>query len=169
MPRKPIPPLIAAPYAAPKCQVGRILTCTLRGEVPVDGLTDAPIPWPYTRYRGGAVPPCYRPILILCGDLERAVRTESSTAIMHYWGVGKRIVWKWRKALGVQVMNEGTMAAYRRNGATRQYSFTRLKPRQVADVRSRLARGQAPVEIERETGVSRRAVWRIRSGETFAE
>ena len=49
-------------------------------------------------------------MLILCGDLVRAVRLESETAICHWFGVGITTVWKWRKALGVKSINEGTSA-----------------------------------------------------------
>ena len=49
-------------------------------------------------------------MLILCGDLARAVRRESETAICHWWGVGVTTVWKWRKVLGVESINEGTSA-----------------------------------------------------------
>jgi hypothetical protein len=37
--------------------------------------------------------------------LARAVRCESATAIGYWWGVGPSVVWRWRKALGVTVMN----------------------------------------------------------------
>jgi hypothetical protein len=35
-------------------------------------------------------------------ELARAVRQESETAIMHWWGASKSVVLKWRKALGVE-------------------------------------------------------------------
>jgi hypothetical protein len=64
-------------------------------------MTDAPIPWPRA-YRKGRVS------LILCGDLIRAVRTESETAIAHHWGVGITTVLTWRRALGVKKWTPGT-------------------------------------------------------------
>jgi hypothetical protein len=78
----------------------------MRGKVRVRGIHEAPIQWPYTLpEKGGG-----RPMLILCGDLARAVRVESETAICHWWGVGITTVWKWRKALGVERTTEGTVA-----------------------------------------------------------
>jgi hypothetical protein len=41
-------------------------------------------------------------------SLARAVRRESAQAVAHRWGVGLTAVWKWRKALGVGLANEGT-------------------------------------------------------------
>jgi hypothetical protein len=72
--------------------------------VTVAGLSDAPIQWPYVAQPGGNG---YRS-LILCGDLVRAVRRESEIAVMHWWGVSRHTVLKWRKALGVEKNTEGT-------------------------------------------------------------
>jgi hypothetical protein len=46
-------------------------------------------------------------MLIVCGDLARAVRVESETAVCHWWGVGICTVWTWRKALGVKRITKG--------------------------------------------------------------
>lgn len=51
--------------------------------VKVDGLTDAPVIWPVTQKAGPRS-------LILCGDLVRAVQTESVPAVAAHWGVGRR-------------------------------------------------------------------------------
>lgn len=99
--------LLHGPYAAPPCQIGGRLECEYRGEeVIVGGLTDRLIPWPRVRKTGKAS-------LIVCGDLARAIRTESEQAVAHHWGVSIVTVWKWRVALGVELMNEGTSRLYR--------------------------------------------------------
>lgn len=99
--------LLHGPYAAPACKRGDVLACEARGEgVKVGGLTDAPIPWPRVLKNG-------RPSLIVCGDLARAVRSESEIAIAHHWGVSVTTVWAWRKALGVGRITEGTARLYR--------------------------------------------------------
>ena len=73
--------LLYGPYVAPKCRLGDKLPCEYRGrEVTVKGMTDAPIQWPCARRNGNASP-------ILCGDLIRAVRTESEIAVAYHWGV----------------------------------------------------------------------------------
>lgn len=98
--------LIGGPYRTPRCKIGRKVTCAMRGDVRVCGIREAPIQWPYTlRKKGGG-----RPMLILYGDLVRAVRTESEMAICHWWGVGITTVWKWRLALGIRRVNESTSA-----------------------------------------------------------
>src|SRR5438105_294244 len=89
------------PYMTPRCRVGDKLPCEHRGrEVTVGGITDAPIPWPF----GGKGPQSP----ILCGDLIRAVQFESAIAVAHHWGVDKKTVRNWRRALGVPRTNEGT-------------------------------------------------------------
>jgi hypothetical protein len=94
--------LLHGPYAAPKCRVGGLLYCVRRErDLKVSGLTDAPIQWPFTRVAGPKS-------LIVCGDLVRAVRTESELAVAHHWGVARKTVWKWRTALGVPMWNEGS-------------------------------------------------------------
>jgi hypothetical protein len=104
--------LLFGPYQMPRCKVGGWLTCHMRGRVKVEGLTDAPIMWPYTRQRSGVG----RPILILCGDLVRAVERESEMALLHWWGVSTTTVTKWRKALNVVRVNEGTRELFSRWG-----------------------------------------------------
>jgi hypothetical protein len=92
--------LLGGPYAAPECRVGRKLYCKRRRRwVKVGGLTDAPVSWPFVQ--GGRS-------LILCGDLARAVREESASAVAAHWGVGRKLVWQWRKALGVTEYTPGT-------------------------------------------------------------
>ena len=54
-----------------------------------------------------------RPSLIVCGELVRAVKQESVAAVAHHWGVCETTVWKWRIALGVGRMTEGTTQLYR--------------------------------------------------------
>lgn len=110
MARKQKPPaLVGGPYAAPACEPGSSLVCRLRGRQTVGGLTTAPIPWPYAaRYCNGHV---YS--LIVCDDLVRAVKAEGAQAIAHHWGVGRHVVSKWRRALGVGRMTKGTAARWR--------------------------------------------------------
>lgn len=95
------PKLISGPYHPPACRVGDWLDDEIDGRLEVGGWTDAPIPWPRRKKTG-------RHALILCGDLVRAIRTESAEAICYYWGVGPTKVWMWRQALGVGRTTEGT-------------------------------------------------------------
>jgi hypothetical protein len=95
--------LLDGPYAAPACRVGRKLYCKWRRRwIAVDGLTDAPVVWPFSKRAGPRS-------LILCGDLVRAVRCESASAVAAHWGVGRETVWRWRRVLGVGQFNRGTL------------------------------------------------------------
>lgn len=92
--------LLHCPYRPPKVRRGSKLFCQIKGTVTVGGFRNAPIPWPYAKQRG--CPP------ILCGDIVRAIRRESRTAICHHFGVSREIVRRWRRALKVPVHTEGT-------------------------------------------------------------
>jgi hypothetical protein len=48
------------------------------------------------------------------GALADAVPRESAQAIQDWWGVGSDTVWKWRKALGVEPITEGTSSLHSR-------------------------------------------------------
>ena len=83
--------LLYGPYEVPKCKLGEKLLCEYRDrEVTVKGMTDGLIQWPST-FRGKRRSP------IVCGDLVRAIRTESEMAVAHHWGVRNATVWKWRR------------------------------------------------------------------------
>ena len=167
MPTKRIdaPPLIGGPYAAPRCRVGRPLACLLRGDVEVDGMTEAPVPWPYTRHRGDDVPKSAWPMLIICGDLELAIRTESVRAVAYHWGVTANTVFRWRRALGVERMTEGTARLLSTHAHAK---LTKLAPK-VPAIRTAIAEGKSNRQIVRELRVPRLTVWRIRTGRFFVE
>jgi transposase-like protein len=96
------------PYSLPQGYgVGDTIECTYRGrEVVIAAITNAPVQWFSIRKTG-------KPFVILCGDLIRAVQTESETAIAHNWGVNKDTVRKWRRALNVGRMTVGTTQVFR--------------------------------------------------------
>ncbi len=97
----PAAKLIGGPYHPPACAVGDWLPDEIDGLLQVGGWTNARIPWPRRKKTGRHSP-------ILCGDLVRAVRAESSEAVQYWWGVGPVTVAKWRRALGVPQDNTGT-------------------------------------------------------------
>ena len=90
--------MLHGPYRAPSLRVGDRATCLLKdGDVVVTGWTDARISWPRCKRRQGKG----RPALLVDEELARAIRSESAAALRHWWGVGVKLVWRWRKALGV--------------------------------------------------------------------
>jgi hypothetical protein len=89
-------------YRTPRFRIGAKVSCAVRGEVTIKDLTDARIPWPRgTNIRGPRS-------LILYGDLARAVKRESATAISCWFGLNDGTITKWRRALGVPERNYGT-------------------------------------------------------------
>jgi hypothetical protein len=86
----------AGPYRPPAYCVGTVLHDEYRGDVKVEGTTDAPIPWPGATYKKGR-----RDVLlpILCGDLVRAVCEEDEQTVAHYWGVSFYMVEAWKRAI----------------------------------------------------------------------
>lgn len=158
--------LIGGPYRAPRCKVGRLLACRLRGDVPVDGITDAPIPWPYTRYRGEGVPRSAVPMIIICGSLEGALSMESSKAVAHHWGVRYETVSRWRRAVGAERLTIGT---HRLLASHARYKLSDLSPETVELIRAKIAAGERNCDIARELDLHKRTICRIRRGRTFAE
>jgi len=90
--------LLFGPYRAPILHVGDVAACLYRdGDVRIKGWSEGRIPWPQGVPGGGRS----RPTLLVDDELARAVRNESALAVKFWWGVGKKSLWRWRKALGV--------------------------------------------------------------------
>src|SRR5205085_1927066 len=96
--------LIDGPYYPPRTARGRFLVCQLRGKVKVGGYSDAPIPWPRIWRRRS---------LVICGDLLRALRTESVYAVSYHWGLCRAIVSYYRQQLSIPRYNPGSHRLFR--------------------------------------------------------
>jgi hypothetical protein len=94
-------------YRTPRFRYGRQVLCAVRGEVTIVGLTEAPIPWPVGKGGRG------RHSLVIYKGLAKAVRLGSNQAVAYWWGVDGQAVSKWRKALGIGPITEGTSRLYR--------------------------------------------------------
>jgi hypothetical protein len=107
--------------------------------VVITGWSDAPIPWPRCRAldgRGGGSG------LLVDEELARAVRCESVLAIRYWWGASANAVWRWRQALGIRGLNEGS---------------ARLRRHLNQDIGDRQrGRKLPPEQVER-----RRAAWKL--------
>ena len=87
--------------------------CLVRDcDVVITSWTDARISWPRCLPVGRKG----HPSLLVDDELARAIRTESGAAIHFWWGVSVGVVWRWRKALGVGLMDsDGTRRLIRLN------------------------------------------------------
>jgi hypothetical protein len=98
--------LLHGPYRPPPVRRGDRAVCLFRdGEVVVTGWSDARISWPrcwLIGTQGGGSG------LLVDEELARAVRTESALAVRYWWGVSWAAVSNWRRALGVEKLNEGS-------------------------------------------------------------
>jgi len=79
----------------PRCKIGGKLDCKYAGTIRIVAISDAPQQWPLGVVWGHRIP-------VLCGSLIRAVKRESASDVAEAWGVGRWLVSKWRKALGVK-------------------------------------------------------------------
>jgi hypothetical protein len=95
--------LLFGSYRTPRLRRGDRTVCLYRDcGVAATGWTDARISWPLCRPPD--VPRSY-PSLLVDEELARAARHESAAALRHWWGVSVGVVWRWRKALGVDKLN----------------------------------------------------------------
>ena len=98
------PSLLHGPYQSPRIFPGEFISCEIRGLLEVKTFTDAPIPQPIKKGRGCAI--------IVCGDLVKALKSESASAVSYWWGVSAHQVSRWRAALGIETETEGTLALW---------------------------------------------------------
>lgn len=80
------------------------MTCEMRGEVVITGITDGRIPWPVGRRRKERAT-----TLVIYAGLVDALRRESLSAVCHWWGITPQTATKWRRELGIGAMTEGTV------------------------------------------------------------
>ena len=131
--------LLFGPYKAPALKRGDRATCLFKDcEVVVTGWADARVSWPRCLPLGTKG----RPSLLVDEEPARAIKHESAAALCHWWGVSELLVWRWRRALGVDRLNcEGSQRLIRgasEQGAARTRGV-RLPPEQV-ERRRRTAR-----------------------------
>lgn len=90
-------------YRTPAFQIGKWVQCEVCGEVQICGITDGRIPWPVHQNHG-------RRSLVVYKGLAKAVRLESQLAVRYWFGIGASTANKFRRALGVEQNNQGTLS-----------------------------------------------------------
>ncbi len=98
---------VGGPYTTPTVPVGGWLQCEVRGLLQVGGYSNALIPWP-TAARN-------RKQLIVCGDLLKALKTESRLAVAFHFGISPQMVSGFRRALGIERFTAGSTRLFWRN------------------------------------------------------
>src|SRR5262245_41792191 len=114
VPRPRRPALLHGPYRPPAVRKGDRVFCQIRGSAVVTSWSEAPLSWPRCRPLGA----CGSGVgLFVDDELARAVRCESALALRFWWGINSETVCRWRKALGVPRVNEGTARLLQAQGA----------------------------------------------------
>ena len=135
-------------YRTPRFRIGDVVTCGMRGDVRIVGLSDARIPWPIGQALGkGARGP------VVYADLAEALATESNVSICHWWGVTGQTVRKWRRALGIGPHTEGSRRLRAAYGADPVASAARAEGLRRTDRTEQFAR----MSVERSGVRGRRA------------
>jgi hypothetical protein len=122
--------LLFGPYRTPRFRYGATVFCEMRGYIEIVGLSTGRIPWPIGKRGRG------RRSLVVYKGLAKAVQREASVAICHWWGITAQTVTKWRKALDVGRMNEGT---------TRVFQLSTFRPAFIAGRKKAHAKARDPV------------------------
>lgn len=98
---------VGGPYGPPRLPGDGVLRCAIHGRLKVGGYTNTVIPWPVASGH-----PSQR---IICGDLLKALRTESREAIVFHFGLSRAFVSELRRRLGIPRYNAGSHRLFRRN------------------------------------------------------
>jgi len=99
---------LKGPYEPPAVRIGQRVWCALRKDkVRVCNWNDGRIPWPRGRVGWGG-----KGAYIVTPTLVRAIRTESESALLYWFGFSRTTIGHWRRALGVPSFNEGTRQLY---------------------------------------------------------
>jgi hypothetical protein len=118
--------LLGALYRPLTVRVGDRVACLYRDrDIIVKNWTVAPLSWPMGVPVGGMGALG----IIVDEELARAIRAESAAALGHWWGVGVKPVWRWRKAFAIG--RAGTPGSARLVQAAAQLGANAMKAKEV--------------------------------------
>lgn len=151
--------LVDGPYVPPLVAIGGWLKCELRGELQVGGYTNALIPWPVAVGHASQ--------RIVCGDLVRALKTESRLAVSFHFGISRALVSEYRQRLGIERYTAGSMRLFWRNIELARASEARAKLSQHHEGREDI---MTPAAREKLREIQRRPKseeWKQKAGERW--
>ena len=135
--------LLFGPYQAPRVKRGNRAYCLYRNSaVVISSWTDARISWPRCQVlgqQGGSG-------LLVDEELLWAIMSESVVAIKHWWGVGNKAIWNWRRAFGVTQW--GTEGSRRLHQALGENGAAKLRGKKLPRA---LVRRRVKIRAERGT------------------
>jgi hypothetical protein len=130
--------LMFGPYTPPRVRKGDRAYCEFRAaQVIVTSWSDARLLWPRCqkpKQRGGSG-------LLVTDELKRAVESESSAALVYWFGVSQATIWKWRQAFGVSMW--GTPGSKRLHNLVSQSGANAMKARNWTEAERRQRRRTA--------------------------
>lgn len=150
---------VGGPYEPPWVPMGGWLKCELRGDLRVGGYTNALIPWPTAEGHARQ--------LILCGDLVKALKTESRPAVSFHFGISRQIVSEYRRRLEIERLNPGSMRLFWRTVDLARTAEARAKMSRQREGRKDL---MPPGDRERLRAIQRRPkseAWKQRMSERW--
>jgi hypothetical protein len=148
---------ISGPYVPPFVPIGGRLKCELRGMVQVGGYSNAIIPWPVAANHPRQ--------LIFCGDLVKALKTESRVAVSFHFGISPQTVSGYRRDLGVERLTAGSMRLFRKTVDLARSDEARAKMSQQREGRQDLMKRE---DRERLREIQRRPkseAWKLKMAE----
>jgi hypothetical protein len=132
---------VGGAYQPPFVPIGGWLKCRVRGNLKVGGYTNALIPWPTATG--------HHKQLIVYGDLVKAVRTESRPAVSYHFGIAPQTVTEYRRCLGVERLNPGSMRLFWRTVNLARTPEARAKMSRQREGRKDLMQPEARERLRR--------------------
>ncbi len=151
---------IGGPYAPPLVAVGGWLRCALRGDLQVAGYTNALIPWP--------VAAGHRKQLIVCGNLVKALKTESRLAVAFHFGISPALVSEYRSRLNIERYTAGSQRLFWRNVNLARTPEARRKLSRKLEGRGDTMTPEAREELRRIQQQPKSKEWKERMSERWS-
>jgi hypothetical protein len=150
---------VGGPYEPPFVPIGGWLRCMLRGRLQVGGYSNSLIPWPVAGNHPRQ--------LVVCGDLAKALRTESRLAVCFHFGISPQTVSEYKRQLGIERLTAGSTFLFWRNVRLAGSAAARAKMSRQREGRKDL---MTPEDRERLREIQKRpksAVWKAKASKRW--